>query len=87
MRCIIYDLAYTPQNLPFEPAPESYISRVINFDDPVLHAEFHPRTSRLVLATLLTRGAVLVDLREKKPRVIELRDTTDVDMEAGPSKR
>ncbi len=91
MRCIIFDLAYTLSNVPTTPAPDSYISRVIDFDDQVLGAEFHPRTSKLILATLMHRGAVLMDLRGKKPRMTELKDVMDaegdVNMEAGPSKR
>jgi hypothetical protein len=79
MRCIIYDLAFTTRHIPsfFQPLPISYISRIIEFDDPVLSASFHPRTSKLILANLMTRGLTLVDLR--KPTAKQrwhLRDVT-----------
>ena len=65
--------------------------QTIRFDAPVASAEFHPRNSKIVLATLTCNEVVLVDLREGRRQVV-LEDTAnddeemDVDAEDRPSR-
>lgn len=53
--------------------------RTLRFDAPVATAYFHPRNSKIVLATLTTNEVVLVDLRRGERYVL-----TDVEEEPEP---
>lgn len=64
---IIWDLSYLPASLsartPIAPGPSTARRQTLRFDAPVHNAQFHPRHSGIVLATL-SSGVVLIDLRE-----------------------
>lgn len=53
--------------------------RTLRFDAPVATAFFHPRNSKIILATLTTNEVVLVDLRRGEQHVL-----TDVEEEPEP---
>ncbi|ORX40967.1 WD40-repeat-containing domain protein [Kockovaella imperatae] len=75
--CVVWDLSImdnpalsprTPLDSPHSSSSVSVIapstrSRTIRFDAPVAMAEFHPRNSKIILATLTCNEVVLVDLR------------------------
>ena len=54
------------------------------FDAPIIHAEFHPRNWKIVLASLSCNEIDLVDLRDNS-RVI-LEDTMDGEIEVDGSE-
>lgn len=99
--CIIWDLSYL--SFPTISSSEASSSSctltsprksTVRFDAPVIDAVFHPRNSKIILATLSTQEAVLVDLRQgssgrwvlnataEAPASGDGADGQDVDMEA-----
>lgn len=63
---IIWDLAVaSPLLRPHNPAGSATVSRsrTIRFDAPLATAQFHPRNSNIILATLTCNEVVLADLR------------------------
>jgi COMPASS component SWD1 len=72
---IIWDLSVlpTPSLLPQTPVAGPSTSRVetIRFDAPVASAVFHPRNSKIILASLTCNDVVLVDLRSKTKNRLE----------------
>lgn len=64
---IIWDLSYLPASLPartpIDPGPSTPRRQTLRFDAPVHNAQFHPKHSGIVLATL-SSGVALIDLRE-----------------------
>jgi COMPASS component SWD1 len=64
--------------------------QTLRFDAPVLNAQFHPKNSRIVLATT-SGGLVLVDLRKAGGKWVlvpqvedeDERDGMEVDQEEG----
>ncbi|RSH86986.1 chromatin binding protein [Saitozyma podzolica] len=72
---IIWDLSVlpTPSLLPQTPVAGPSTSRVetIRFDAPVASAVFHPRNSKIILASLTCNDVVLVDLRTKTKNRLE----------------
>ena len=77
---IVWDLSVLnhPELNPQIPIQSSSTARVqtLRFDAPVASAQFHPRNSRIVLATLTCNEVVLVDLRPGGGKVI-LEDTVE----------
>jgi COMPASS component SWD1 len=66
---IVWDLSYLTPLLPAhtpihaKSGPSSARLQTLRFDSPLSNAQFHPRNSRIILATLLGE-VVLVDLRK-----------------------
>lgn len=82
--CIVWDLSSMPPLLsPASPLANTSSAglrhRTLRFDAPVATAYFHPRNSKIVLATLTTNEVVLVDLRRGEQYVL-----TDVEEEPEP---
>ena len=79
---IIWDLSVLnhPELNPQIPIQSASTARVqaLRFDAPVASAEFHPRNSRIVLATLTCNEVMLVDLRVGGGKVV-LEDTVEGD--------
>ena len=84
--CIIWDLSVLehPSLLPqtsfasSSKAATGARARTIRFDAPVAMAEFHPRNSKIVLATLTCNEVVHVDLRPGGENTV-LEDTVEED--------
>ncbi|KAG8688686.1 chromatin binding protein [Ceratobasidium sp. 395] len=59
----------------------------IRFDAPILSASFHPKNSKIVLVTLQTHQAFLVDLRKGTRSQTELVDNSQTQTTTGTQKK
>ncbi len=90
---IIWDLAVLSHPIfqPSTPAASSSSSsprlHTIRFDAPVASAHFHPRNSKIVLATLTCNEVVLVDFREGGGRTVLEDVSADEGMEVDGEER
>ncbi|WVF68011.1 hypothetical protein IAT40_002773 [Kwoniella sp. CBS 6097] len=80
----------TPLSGPTTSSGASARAHTIRFDAPVASAVFHPRNSKIVLATLTCGEVVLVDLRDGSKSKSVLQDEVEGEegnQEEGPSRK
>jgi len=83
---IVWDLSYLTPLLPAQTpihaqsGPSSSRQQTLRFDSPLSNAQFHPRNSQIILATLVGEVA-LVDLRKGGGKWTLKHDLEEEDME------
>ena len=83
---IVWDLSYLTPLLPTHTpiharsGPSSSRKQTLRFESPLSNAQFHPRNSRIILATLVGEVA-LVDLRKGGGKWTLKHDLEEEDME------
>ena len=89
---IVWDLSYLNPLLPAQTpiqaqaGPSSSRKETLRFESPLSNAQFHPRNSQIILATLVGE-VVLVDLRKGGGKWTLKHDLEEEDMEGGQEDR